>query len=142
MPRLVHLASDHAVHGDPLEDDLAREVYRDLARGDAEQLDAPSPAHGGEGLMQGRGDARHLAHHVRPLAPGLGEHGAYTSSRAALRVRWAPILAASASRVGLTSEAITLAAPAARAIPTAKQPIGPQPTTNTVLPGISAESTA
>ena len=29
----------------------------------------------------------------------------------------------------------------ARAIPTAKQPIGPHPTTNTVLPGISAVST-
>ena len=30
---------------------------------------------------------------------------------------------------------------AARAIPTAKQPIGPHPTMNTVLPGISAVST-
>ena len=36
---------------------------------------------------------------------------------------------------------MTLAAPAARAIPTAKQPIGPHPTMKTVLPGISAVST-
>ncbi len=32
-------------------------------------------------------------------------------------------------------------APAARAMPTAKQPIGPQPTMKTKLPGISAVST-
>src|SRR5690349_17142494 len=56
-------------------------------------------------------------------------------------VTWAPILRASANRVALTSEAMTLAAPAARAMPTAKQPMGPHPTTSTVLPGISAEST-
>ena len=50
--------------------------------------------------------------------------------------------AARASRLGLTSEARTLAAPAARAMPTAKQPIGPHPTMKTVLPGMSAVSTA
>ena len=39
---------------------------------------------------------------------------------------------ASASRVGLKSLAMTSAAPAARATPTAKQPIGPQPSTSTL----------
>ena len=48
------------------------------------------------------------------------------------------MVAASASRLGLMSDAITLVAPAARAMPTAKQPIGPHPTMKTVLPGISA----
>ncbi len=64
-----------------------------------------------------------------------------TSSRVASIVTWAPICFASASRLAFTSEAITLAAPAARAMPTAKQPIGPHPTTNTLLPGMSAVST-
>jgi len=43
---------------------------------------------------------------------------------------------------GMMSEAMTLAAPAARATPTAKQPIGPHPTMNTMLPGMSADNTA
>src|SRR3989441_898327 len=64
-----------------------------------------------------------------------------TSSRPASMVTWAPIRCARARRLAFTSEAITRAAPAARAIPTAKHPIGPHPTTNTVLPGISAVST-
>src|SRR5229473_1292058 len=65
-----------------------------------------------------------------------------TSSRVASMVTWAPMRPASARRVAFTSDAITLAAPAARAMPTAKQPIGPHPTTKTVLPGISADNTA
>src|SRR5881628_1422129 len=65
-----------------------------------------------------------------------------TSSCAALMVTCAPIWRASARRVGFTSDAITFAAPAARAMPTAKQPIGPHPTMKTVLPGMSAVSTA
>src|SRR5467141_908081 len=64
-----------------------------------------------------------------------------TSSVAALIVTCAPIVAASARRLGFTSDAMTLVAPAARAMPTAKHPIGPQPTMKTVLPGISAVST-
>ena len=44
---------------------------------------------------------------------------------------------ASSSRFGLKSLAMTSDAPAARATPTAKQPIGPQPSTSTVLPGTS-----
>ena len=48
---------------------------------------------------------------------------------------WAPIAQASSSRRGLKSLAMTSDAPAARATPTAKQPIGPQPSTSTVLPG-------
>lgn len=76
-----------------------------------------------------------------PSPPVAASTALVTSSFLASMVTWAPILAASASRFGFTSEAITLAAPAARAIPTAKQPMGPHPTTNTVLPGISAVST-
>src|SRR5205085_1352150 len=70
VPRLVHLASDHAVHGDALEDDLAGEVDRHLAVGDAEQLHPPPQAHCGERLVQGRRHARHLAHHVGAFALG------------------------------------------------------------------------
>jgi threonine dehydrogenase-like Zn-dependent dehydrogenase len=40
-------------------------------------------------------------------------------------------------RVGLTSLAMIREAPAARQIPTAKMPIGPQPVTSTVEPGTS-----
>src|SRR6266566_622591 len=47
-----------------------------------------------------------------------------TSSSAALMVRCAPIRAASSSRRAFTSDAMTFAAPAARAMPTAKHPIG------------------
>src|SRR5436309_2873504 len=65
-----------------------------------------------------------------------------TSSRPASMVTWAPIRCARARRLAFTSEAITFAAPAARATPTAKHPIGPHPTTKTVLPGTSAVSTA
>ena len=53
----------------------------------------------------------------------------------------APICWARSRRIGLKSLAITSDAPAARATPTAKQPIGPQPSTSTVLPGTSASST-
>src|SRR6266566_4611149 len=65
-----------------------------------------------------------------------------TSSRAALMRTCAPMVRASSRRFGFTSDAMTFAAPAARATPTAKQPIGPHPTMNTVLPGTSAVSTA
>src|SRR5882724_1333998 len=65
-----------------------------------------------------------------------------TSSVAALIVTCAPMEPASASRFAFTSEAITLAAPAARAMPTAKQPIGPHPTTNTELSLTSVLNTA
>src|SRR5439155_1385973 len=54
----------------------------------------------------------------------------------------APMVRASSRRLGFTSDAMTFAAPAARATPTAKQPIGPHPTMNTVLPDTSAVSTA
>ena len=54
---------------------------------------------------------------------------------------WAPIRLARSSRIGLKSLAITSEAPAARATPTAKHPIGPQPSTSTVLPGTSDSST-
>jgi hypothetical protein len=47
---------------------------------------------------------------------------------------------ARASRVSLTSEAMMRDAPAARQIPTANSPIGPQPVTSTVAPGMSAVS--
>jgi hypothetical protein len=53
---------------------------------------------------------------------------------------WAPIVRARASRVSLTSEATTCDAPAARQIPTANSPIGPQPVTSTLAPGMSAVS--
>ena len=43
--------------------------------------------------------------------------------------------------MALKSLAMTSEAPAARATPTAKQPIGPQPSTSTVLPGTAASST-
>src|SRR5574341_188309 len=76
-----------------------------------------------------------------PSPPVASSTARSTSSVAALIVTCAPMRPASANRVGFTSEAMTLAAPAARAIPTAKQPIGPHPTMNTVLPGISAVST-
>src|SRR5438132_902814 len=65
-----------------------------------------------------------------------------TSSRAALMTTCAPIVRASSRRFGFTSDAMTFAAPAARAMPTAKQPIGPHPAMNTVLPDTSAVSTA
>src|SRR2546429_4411752 len=141
VPRLVHLASDHAVHGDALEDDLAGEVDRHLAVGDAEQLHPPPQAHRGERLVQGRRHARHLTHHVGASPPVSASTARTTSSRVASIVTLAPIRVARASRLAFTSEAITLAAPAARAIPTAKQPMGPHPTTNTVLPEMSAVST-
>ena len=56
-----------------------------------------------------------------------------TSSFDGSRVTCAPMVRASSSRRGLRSLAITSAAPAARATPTAKQPIGPQPITSTRL---------
>src|SRR5213082_490259 len=65
-----------------------------------------------------------------------------TSSRVALMMTCAPMVRASSRRLGFTSDAMTFAAPAARATPTAKQPIGPHPTMNTVLPDTSAVSTA
>ena len=52
----------------------------------------------------------------------------------------APICFASASRVSLMSDAMMRDAPAALQMPTAKMPIGPQPVTSTVAPGMSAVS--
>src|SRR5207237_1395118 len=66
-----------------------------------------------------------------------------TSSRVASIVTWAPIWPASASRLAFTSEAITFAAPAARAVPTAKHPMGPPPPppTATISPANSCPTT-
>jgi len=49
---------------------------------------------------------------------------------------------ARANRLGLMSEAMTLAAPAARATPTAKQPIGRIRRMNNDAAGMSADNTA
>src|SRR5205809_1644304 len=54
----------------------------------------------------------------------------------------APVAGAPPRRCRFTAAAMPLAAPAARATQTAKQPIGPHPTMNTVLPDTSAVSTA
>ncbi len=57
-----------------------------------------------------------------------------------LSVTCAPICFAMPSRLSLRSLAMTSEAPAARATPTAKQPIGPQPSTSTVLPMTASPS--
>src|SRR3989442_1032565 len=76
-----------------------------------------------------------------PSLPVAASTARTTSSLAAFTVTCAPIFSASARRLGFTSEAITRDAPAARAMPTAKHPIGPHPATHTVLTRISAVST-
>src|SRR6059036_503078 len=84
-----------------------------------------------------------ISHTTSAPSPPVSARTVFTtSSLAALIVTCAPILAARARRLGFTSDAITFVAPAARAMPTAKQPIGPHPTMKTKLPGISAVSTA
>src|SRR5213075_1925719 len=64
VPRLIHLAPDHAVHGDALEDDLVGEIERDVVLGNTEQLHPAAHAHRGERLVQRRGGAGHLAHDI------------------------------------------------------------------------------
>src|ERR1051325_11153377 len=79
-----------------------------------------------------------ISHTTSAPSPPVAWRTARTaSSSAALMVRCAPIRAASSSRLAFTSDAMTFAAPAARATPTAKHPIGPHPAMNTVLPGMS-----
>ena len=52
----------------------------------------------------------------------------------------APIERASANRRGLMSVAMMRAAPAARQMPTANAPMGPQPVIRTTAPGMFAVS--
>src|SRR2546421_5927417 len=65
-----------------------------------------------------------------------------TASRAGSMRAGAPMVRARWGRLGFPSDAMPFAAPAARATPTAKQPIGPHPTMNRGRPDRSAVSTA
>ena len=138
VPGLVHLAAGDAVEREPLEDHVAGEVHLGRAAGRAQQVDPAARAAPrrtpGRGRSGGRSSRRRGRRRRRrsARAPGPARR-----RRPGLSVTCAPIARARSSRIGLKSLAITSDAPAARATPTAKQPIGPQPSTSTVLPGTS-----
>ena len=141
VPGLVHLAAGHAIEREALEDHIARKVDLGGSAGRSQQVHPPAQAGGRERLRVAAGMTAHLADQVHAVPPGqLPDPGEHVVA-AGLRVTCAPMARASSSRMGLKSLAITSDAPAARATPTAKQPIGPQPSTSTVLPGTRASST-
>ena len=98
----------------------------------------PAGAHELERLVDRRGHAAHLEHHVHAESSVTRLTSASTSFGVHHVV--APIRFASASRVSLTSLQITRDAPAALQIPAAKMPIGPHPVMSTAAPGMSAVS--
>src|SRR5262245_56372807 len=64
LPGVVHAPTDDTVDRDPLEDDVVREVDRDLARGKPEELHAPAVADAPQSLADRVGMPRHDARDV------------------------------------------------------------------------------
>ena len=99
------------------------------------RLTRPPEARRGERLRVAAGMAAHLADQVHAVAAGeLADPRQHVVLRGVERDVGAHGPGQLEPR-GLKSLAMTSDAPAARATPTAKQPIGPQPSTSTVLPG-------
>ena len=141
LPRTEQLAPGDAVDPRLLEDDLLREVERDLHRPAARA--ATSGPRAGASASPGRsprGRRTSPGRRPRPSRRWPSRTAATGSSREGSISRSAPISFARPRRKSLGSTAITVRAPAARQIPTANSPMGPAPSTATVEVAISGSA--
>ena len=140
LPGIVHPSAGYTVYGEPFEDHVPGEIDLGRAAGCSQHVHPSAGTDHGKGLGVAARMPTHFADDVGPIATGQLIDPAHDVFAGGVEDRVGSHLLRDIAPGGIQIAREHEGGTGGTRIPTAKQPIGPQPTTITTLPASSPPS--